>query len=259
MMYKRILIAFSIVVFLTSIFLVNWQADRTQFGYIFILYTLAFSAYITLIRYKDILAFKHLIAIAGVAHLISMIYEPFLSIDYYRFIWDGEITWVGFNPFDFKPKELLNEPFVQNSTYLLSIYDGIGELSQANYSVYPPVNQGYFLLATAFTNSLAINTFILKLLIVITEIFGAIYLRKLLINLNINTSRIWLLYLNPLWIIECTGNVHFEGVMISYFFIAMYFLIQKRIIYGAGLFDIMAIPPPPNWGFPGPLLAFYSN
>lgn len=238
MMYKRILIAFSIVVFLTSIFLVNWQVDRTHFSYISISYTLSFSAYITLIRYKDMLAFKHLIAIAGVAHLISMIYEPFLSIDYYRFIWDGEITWAGFNPFDFKPKELLNEPFVQNSTYLLSIYDGIGELSQANYSVYPPVNQGYFLLATAFTNSLAINTFILKLLIVITEIFGAIYLRKLLINLNINTSRIWLLYLNPLWIIECTGNIHFEGVMISYFFIAMYFLIQKRIIYGSALFAI---------------------
>lgn len=237
-MARRILIAFSIVVFLTSIFLVNWQVDRTDFGFIALFYSLAFSAYLILVRFKDQFEFKHLVLIAGAAHLVSMIYEPFLSIDYYRFIWDGEITWMGINPFEYKPQELFDEAFVQNSPYLLEVYEGIGGMSQANYSVYPPVNQGYFILATAFSSSLAVNTFVLKLLIVITEIFGAIYLRKLLIHLNINTSRMWLLYLNPLWIIECTGNTHFEGVMISYLFIALYFLIQKKIITGASFFAI---------------------
>jgi alpha-1,6-mannosyltransferase len=238
MMTRRILVAFSIVVFLVSIFLVNWQVDRTNFSFIALFYTLAFAAYLLLIRYKEALSFKHFILIAGAAHLISMIYEPYLSIDYYRFIWDGEITWVGINPFDFTPQELFHQPFVQESPYLLEVYEGIGGMSQANYSVYPPVNQGYFLLATAFSNSLSVNTFILKLLIVITEIFGAIYLRKLLMYLKIETSRMWLLYLNPLWIIECTGNTHFEGVMISYLFIALYFLIQKKIVTGAVFFAI---------------------
>lgn len=238
MMTRRIFIAFSIVVFLASIFLVNWQVDRTNFSFIATFYTLAFASYLVLIRFKDSFEFKHLLFIAGVAHLISMIYEPHLSIDYYRFLWDGEITWIGINPFDFKPQELLNDPFVQESPYLLDVYKGIGSMSQANYSVYPPVNQGYFLIATAFSNSLAINTFILKLLIVITEIFGAIYLRKLLIHLKIDTSRMWLLYLNPLWIIECTGNTHFEGVMISYLFIALYFIIQQKIISGSGFFAL---------------------
>ena len=238
MMAKRIFIAFSILVFITSTFLVNWQTDRTNFCFVATSYTLAFAAYIVLIKSKDKLKFNHFIVIAGAAHFTSMIYEPHLSVDYYRFIWDGEITWAGFNPFDFKPTELWNEPIVQNSPYLLHVYNGISELSQANYSIYPPVNQGYFLIATAFTNSLAINTFILKLLIVITELLGAIYLRKLLIHLNINPSRMWLLYLNPLWIIECTGNIHFEGVMISYLFIALYFIIQHKIIFGAGFFAL---------------------
>ena len=237
-MARRILIAFSIVVFLTSIFLVNWQVDRTDFGFIAVFYSLAFAAYLLIIRFKEEFEFKHLLFIAGAAHLVSMIYEPFLSIDYYRFIWDGEITWAGINPFEHKPQELLNEAFVQNNPYLLEVYEGIGGMSQANYSVYPPVNQGYFILATAFSNSLAVNTFVLKLLIVITEAFGAIYLRKLLIHLKIDPARMWLLYLNPLWIIECTGNTHFEGVMISYLFIALYFLIQKKIIPGASLFAI---------------------
>ena len=161
-MAKRILIAFSIVVFLTSIFLVNWQVDRTQFGFIATFYSLAFTAYLIIIKFKDQFEFKYLILIAGVAHIFSMIYEPFLSIDYYRFIWDGEMTWLGINPFTYKPQELLNESFVQNSPYLLEVYEGIGRMSQANYSVYPPVNQGYFILTTAFSSSLVINTFVLK-------------------------------------------------------------------------------------------------
>jgi len=167
-----------------------------------------------------------------------MIYEPALSDDYYRFIWDGEITWAGLNPFDFKPEELLQQKCINNNSYLLKIYDYMSPLSQANYSIYPPINQIYFIIATALSDSIKINTFILKLLIVITEIFGAIYLRKLLIHLKIPTSRMWLLYLNPLWIIESIGNCHFEGVMISYLFIAIYFLTQYRMFIGSMFFAI---------------------
>ena len=40
------------------------------------------------------------------------------------------------------------------------------------------------------------------------------------------------------WIVECTGNTHFEGVMISFFFIALYFLLQQKIIIGSFFFAI---------------------
>jgi Gpi18-like mannosyltransferase len=92
--------------------------------------------------------------------------------------------------------------------------------------------------ASLFTDSLVINTIILKLLIVLTEILGAVFLIKTLNLLNINVSRIWFLFLNPLWIIECTGNTHFEGVMISFLFIAFFFLIQKKETLGSIFFAI---------------------
>ncbi|MDG1147942.1 MAG: hypothetical protein P8N52_06520 [Crocinitomicaceae bacterium] len=238
MMTRRIIIAFSIVVFITSILLINGPVDHTKLNLVAIAYTLAFTTYLILTRYKECIKFNHFIIIAGVAHLASMIYEPQLSVDYYRFIWDGEITWLGFNPFDFRPSELWMKPAIQNNPYLLQVYSNMSELSQHNFSVYPPVNQAYFLIATAFTDSLVINTFLLKSLIVITELIGAIYLWRLLNLLELNPLRMWLLYLNPLWIIECTGNTHFEGVMISYLFIALYFIIQKKIIFGSGFFAI---------------------
>lgn len=230
---------FAIFTFLISIFAVNWQIDRTEFSFIFTFYAFAFISYLILIRQKDV-PFKTLLFIAIIAQLISLIYPPNLSIDYYRFLWDGEMAWININPFDFKPVELIHQPFINENDYYQEIYGGLSTLSQGNYSCYPTVNQFYFLVATAFSSSVIVNTIILKLLIVSTELIGGYYLIKLLKALKINRNRIWFLFLNPLWIIECTGNTHFEGVMLSFLFIALYFIFTSRIII-AGLFFALAI------------------
>ncbi len=242
-MGKRLAISFSPLLFLISIFLINFQSDRTEFAFIAIFYTIAFFAYIILYSSRNEMSFKQLFFIAISAQLLSMLNTPNLSIDFYRSLWDGEITWAGINPFDYRPEEIfaspeLNAKIIGSSEYMQEIYNGIGMQSQGNYSCYPPINQFYFIFATAFSDSLILNTFILKLLIVITEFIGAFYLIKLLRNLNIEVSKIWLLFLNPLWIIECTGNTHFEGVMLSFLFIAFYFLQKKKEIWGALFFAI---------------------
>jgi len=225
------------IVFLLAILAINWQPDRTNFIFLATTYSLAFVTYITLIKRKEI-GFKQLAIIALLAQLCSVIFLPHLSIDYSRFLWDGEMTWMGINPFDFKPTEVIQQPFLRHNAYLHSVYEGIGHLSQRNYSCYPTINQGYFILATAFSSSIVFNTLVLKLLIVGTELFGAFYLYKLLDFLKLPTDRMWLLYLNPLWIIECTGNVHFEGVMISFLFVALYYILQKKIVLGGAFFSL---------------------
>ena len=238
MLSKRLVIAFSSVLFLISIFAINFEDDRTNFGYMALFYSLAFVSYLALYFQKNVISFKTFVLIAAAAQVLSIWNQPNLSIDFYRFIWDGEITLAGINPFDFKPNELVHHDFVQSSNYLKEVYAGIGQLSQSHYSVYPPINQFYFIVASLFTDSLVINTIILKLLIVLTEILGAIFLIKSLKLLKINTSRIWFLFLNPLWIIECTGNTHFEGVMISFLFIAFYYILQKKETLGSVFFAI---------------------
>lgn len=226
------------ILFLCCLFALNWQPNRGEFTFIATFYTLAFVAYAFLIKQSDRVSFKHLAIIALLGQAVSMIYEPNLSIDYYRFIWDGEITFDGINPFDYKPDDLLKQ--YHSSAYMQEVYNGLGAQSSGNYSCYPTINQFYFLISTFFTSSIASSTFIMKLSILITEIVGAIYLRKLLLHFNIQENRMWMLYLNPLWIIECTGNVHFEGVMVSFLFISFYFIFTKRIIWG-GLFFALAI------------------
>lgn len=226
-----------IVGFIISIFLVNWESDRTNFGFIAGFYTLAFVCYLLIIRERQTFKFKHLIAIAGAAQVASILYEPNLSNDYYRFLWDGEMAWNEMNVFDFKPNELTDKEFMQ-SAYMQEIFAGMSDLSKQNYSCYPPVNQFYFIFSTAFSSSIAMNVFLLKILIILTEIAGAIYLRKLFIHFKLKPSRIWILLLNPLLIIECTGNVHFEGVMLSLLVIAFYFLFVRNTITAATIFGL---------------------
>ncbi|MCH2225721.1 MAG: hypothetical protein MK066_13200 [Crocinitomicaceae bacterium] len=224
------------VLFLCSLFALNWQPDRSKFIFITLFYTFAFVAYIFLIRRSNRVSFKNLAIIALLGQLVSMIYEPNLSIDYYRFIWDGEITLDGINPFDYKPDDLLKQ--YSSSAYMQEVYSGLGAQSSGNYSCYPTINQFYFLLSTFFTNSVASSAFVMKLSILITEIVGAIYLHKLLLHFKIHENRMWMLYLNPLWIIECTGNVHFEGVMVSFIFVSFYFIFTNRILLGGVLFAL---------------------
>ena len=225
-----------ILAFFCSIFLVNWEADRTNFGFVAVFYTVAFVTYVFILR-ESKFSFKHFALIAIAAQVLSMLYVPNLSEDYFRFLWDGELYWEGINPFDFKPQELTERSFMK-SEYMQEVYAGISDLSRRNYSCYPPVNQLYFILSTAFSSSLTVNVIVMKLLIVLTELAGVFYLRKLLIHFRVNPKRLWIVFLNPLLLIECTGNVHFEGVMLSLLFIALYFLFTSRLLLGAIIFGL---------------------
>ncbi len=226
-------------VFLVSILCINAEQDRTAFVWLITYYSVAFASYLYLIKRNE-LRFKQLAVLAISAQVVSLVFEPHLSVDYYRFLWDGEMAWNHINPFDFRPIGVHNQPFIRENPYLNEIYTGMSRLSRYNYSCYPTVNQLYFIFSTAFSSSIAINTFFLKLSIVTTELIGAIYLVKIFKKLNLNNNRMWILYLNPLWIIECTGNTHFEGVMISFLFIALYFILQKRIVLG-GIWMAIAV------------------
>ena len=222
--------------FIVSIFFVNWEPDRTHLLFTGGCYSLAFISYIFLLR-ENTLSFRHLLLIALGAQVVSMVFLPNLSEDYFRFLWDGKITLEGINPFDFTPNELIESKFA-NHVYLNEVYSGISELSGRHYSCYPPVNQVYFIVPHFFASTITESVLLMKLMIVLTELLGIYYLRKLLLHFKVDPKRLWLVYLNPLLIVECTGNVHFEGVMLSLLFISLYFLFTSRLILGAFIFAL---------------------
>ncbi len=177
--------------------------------------------------------------LAGVALLMRLIFFgaiPNLSQDFYRFIWDGRMILEGWNPYLHLPENLIKEgtvPVAQAS----KLYEGMGELSGSNYTNYPPLNQFIFALAGFLAGKSILGSIVVMRVVIIAADFGVLYFgRKLLENLNLPVNRIFWYILNPFIIIELTGNLHFEGVMLFFLIWSLYLLQKKKWILSAVVF-----------------------
>lgn len=230
--WKEYLLGFAFV--LSSLFILF--SDRTDFIWLIGNYTILFVSYIFLLRSKHNEKRNYLVL--GLVVLCSLFALPTLSNDYFRFLWDGELSWLGINPFDFTPNELIHQPFIRTNAYLVELHRGSGELSQDHYSTYQTVNQFYFIIATALTNNIWVNVFIFKILYIITLFFGAFSLKRILLQLGLAQQHFWILVLNPLLLIEVIMNLHFEGVMIAFLFISFDLLLRNKFVLSAIIFGI---------------------
>ncbi len=157
---------------------------------------------------------------------------PELSDDYYRFIWDGWLSVNGINPFLYTPSEVVS---VADNVSKGFTYDWFSKLnSPAYYSVYPSVSQYVYGFA-AFVGGENIFTSVvtLRLIIILAEVGIIILLPRLLYSLNITRKASFIYVFNPLVIIELTGNLHLEGIMLLFLLLAIYQLQKGRWIYSA--------------------------
>ena len=227
--YKNYIYLFLIAIFYVTIayFLV-----RTDFLFLIISFGLLFFFTFKLIQSKEF-SFKNLAIISIILRLIFLFSLPNLSQDFYRFIWDGRLILEGLNPYIHLPNDLISDPnFQLNQAKFL--VEKMGDLSASHFSNYPPINQLCFLISGIFGNNSILNSAIILRLIIILADVGTLYFgAKLLENLGFNKNRVFWYILNPLVIIELTGNLHFEGVMLFFFVWSMYLLHQKKCKFAA--------------------------
>lgn len=210
---------------LVTCFSYYWLAyclDRTNFLDVVICFGVSFGVYFYSVRKADM---SSLLLLTGTGILFRFIFItsiPTLSDDYFRFIWDGQLIASGINPFDFLPTEVSID--FPNKAELLA-----GMNSPEYYTVYPPIAQFVYYLSVYFSpNSILGSIIFLRIIILLCEIGTILILPKLLRLLNINPINSLWYSLNPLVIIELTGNLHFEGIVIFFFLIAVYLLVLQK-------------------------------
>ncbi|QLE00794.1 mannosyltransferase [Galbibacter sp. BG1] len=182
--------------------------------------------------------FEFLVIFGISARLIFLFATPNLSQDFYRFIWDGKLLLNGVNPYLFAPDNLINKDLFATENWQ-GLYNGMGPLSAANHSNYPPVNQIFFYLGSLLGGSSLLGNIISMRIFIILADLGILYFgRKILIWLKLPQHQIFWYFLNPFILIELTGNLHFEGVMLFFLVASMFFILQQKWIVGALLFSL---------------------
>jgi alpha-1,6-mannosyltransferase len=212
-----------------SIFLYAFIAfglQRGDFTLVLISFTILFFCY-----YKLVVEFKEnlkLLLFSTISFRIIFGWVvPNLSQDFYRFIWDGRLIIVGLNPYLDLPKNLISNPDF-HLAQAKELFAGMGNLSTEHYSNYPPINQLCFAIAGFFSsNSIFGSVIIFRIMIILADLGTLYFGRKLLKNLGLEQSQIFWYLLNPLVVLELSGNLHFEGIMLFFFVLCMY-LLQKN-------------------------------
>jgi alpha-1,6-mannosyltransferase len=173
---------------------------------------------------------------AVVFNFLFIFYLPVLSDDVYRFIWDGNMTINGQNPYLFLPSE-----------YAHPISGLFEKLNSPNYySLYPPLNQHFFAIAAWFgKGSIMQNIIGIRLVLICAGIITVLFVYEIANELKIEEDKklkmTALFAFNPFVIVETAGNLHFEGLMLMFILSAYFFFLKYKSVFLASIPFGMAV------------------
>ncbi|WKN41505.1 polyprenol phosphomannose-dependent alpha 1,6 mannosyltransferase MptB [Tunicatimonas pelagia] len=236
---RSIVLGISSITLLSSIFFITYSLQRYETTELLSVYTLAFIAYVGCALLTDSKRSIYLlIGVAVVGRLILLPAQPNLSDDIYRFVWDGRLLQQNVNPFAYLPSELANGKADSLGIDIdPELYASLN--SPDYYTIYPPINQAVFTLAVKlFPNSLTGSTWVIRAILLLAELGTLWLLLQLAKQYRIPPKQILWYALNPLVILEMTGNLHFEALMIFFLLGSVYLLEKQKWIASALLFAL---------------------
>lgn len=236
---QRAIQAAVLILSLAGYIWLGYCTSRPDFIRLICLYAVLFGLYLYILYGK---AFNNGfgVAIAGAIffRLSLFLMTPNLTDDYFRYIWDGLFIAGGENPYLIMPSAFISSPEVVPGIST-SLYE---QLNSPNYyTAYPPVSQLIFGISAKLTGANIFgNILLFRGIILLTELGSIILLYKLAKVFGRTTNAILIYALNPLVIIELTGNLHLEAVMVFFLLLAIYLLVRERPVFSAICFGLAA-------------------
>lgn len=207
---------------------------RTAFPELMGLYGIAFICYLMLVSVHKNKAFSSLLVIimAMVLRLLLFGAWPELSDDFYRYLFDGQLLVKGINPYLQMPADLFDSGILPENEYWQTLLERMN--STEYYSLYPPLHQFFFWLAALVGENLFLNMLVLRISILLIEGVNLWLIQKILFLWRKPAYHLSWYAFNPLVIVELTGNLHFEGLVLTGLLGAIYFYSTQKA-FGAGL------------------------
>lgn len=216
---------------LACTFFLGFVPGQSDFAWIVLGYLPFFGAYLYVVQQAEKAPLRFYLGVAIVARVILLFALPQLSDDVYRFIWDGRLLTSGYNPFDHLPAHYL-EAGQQVPGLDRTLFDQLN--SPEYFTIYPPVAQASFALACwLFPTSIAGSALVMKLFLLLCEIGTIALLPQLLKRFQLSALRSLIYALNPLLIVEIVGNLHYEGVMIFFLLVGLWWIQKEKYVPAA--------------------------
>ncbi len=165
-----------------------------------------------------------ILAVAALARAM-LLFEPPVSTDVYRYIWDGRVQASGVNPYKYRPADSQLVPLRDETIY--------PEINHANSAttIYPPMAQVIFLLSTR----IAENVTMMKATMVAFEAAGIAAIVSLLARRNLPQTRILFYAWHPLPLFEFSGSGHIDAAAIGLMLLACLMADRRHPAIGGAL------------------------
>lgn len=203
----------------------GYEVDRSNFVGVLVGYSVLFLGYATALRMGGSLSFRQIFWLAVLLRVMLLFAAPRLSEDVVRFVWDGWLTVEGENPYLSTPENAFECLSEKDQEMAQTLFESMN--SPSYYTVYPPVKQYLFASAVSLGRGDPLSAmYILRLYLLLSDVLLIWALRQLLLFFNRFRHEVAVYALNPLVIVEVTGNFHFEGLVLTFLALAALAMIR---------------------------------
>ncbi|MFN3800327.1 carotene biosynthesis protein, partial [Belliella pelovolcani] len=221
---------FLALTYAACILVLGYGLERVEFWKLFGLYSVCFGVYLIFCARAAAwqFSFGRIVLVTLGLRVLLLLAMPNLSDDFYRFVFDGQLIRFGINPYLYLPSESFAMLAIEKTPYWETLLLEMN--SERYYSIYPPLHQLFFWLSALAGESLFANVIVLRSFILLFEAFNLFLISRILAQWELPQSKLWLYALNPLVILELTGNLHFEGMVFTGLLAMVYFMGKRKPI-----------------------------
>jgi hypothetical protein len=166
-----------------------------------------------------------IVSVAILLRAYVWLFDPLLSSDIYRYIWDGRVQAAGINPYRYFPAD----PALA-SLRDTAIFPHINRVDTAA-TIYPPVAQFFFLVVTRFGENVTTVRLAMLGCEVVTVALIMLFLRRMEQPVTRVIAYLW----HPLPIWEIANGGHVDALMVALMLSGLWVAVTGKALRGAAL------------------------
>jgi alpha-1,6-mannosyltransferase len=175
-----------------------------------------------------------ILGIGMALRIYVLLFDPLLSSDIFRYVWDGRVQAAGINPYRYFPAhDALAH--LRDAT----IYPGINRTDYA-VTIYPPVAEFFFLIVTRIGE----NVTVMRLALLGCEAVSVTLIMLFLRRMERPTTRVVAYFWHPLPIWEVANSGHVDALAVALMLLGLWVALTGRAMRGAVLIALGMLVKP---------------